>query len=526
MSGWVLHVWRQDRGASLRALRLVGPSEDHRWTAPVQDGAEGVASAAGAAGDWIAGALRDAGARGELDAVCIDTEGAVCSFVSAPSGERPIIRALVAGDDADSFGDDEGESGWSRFPEADAGLEVDVVGVPAPSDEGGKARTAVLAVPASAVQVLLQALDARGVRVGRSVSLWHAAAGAFDPAAKRARGELDADPSVTAVVMPDDERGVLVWAWSLGGRLLASGDLRVRTGNADNGGAARSDALARAGDREPADAKRCRPGEHDAGRIVSDWVAFAVQTGRTPARVVVAGLDVERDAGSRAFASKLASAWPDAPLDAMDHEDALGVAIRSLADRPDAPPAPVGEDEGGRAIVGLSRRPVRWHRAAYTATAVLLVLLALGIGAGAWRLGSAASAFEDRERLLRADERRLLESVDSELVLSPFPEQELGDRVASARLAISPDADNTAPPEVMPLLERLTLAIGTTGITLTSIEVSAVDLTVRTEVSDVAEHEALNAAVRDLTRDEVIWREPQIQPSRDRLRLTYRGAWR
>lgn len=519
MSGWVLHIARADRGAALRGLRLIGPSDDTSWSAPMQDGPEGVVEAARSGAAWVVSTMKDAGARLELDAVCADTDGSVCGVVSAPSTDRPILRALIAGDDGEAMGDDEGEDAWSRFPEADATLEIGAVGTPAPTDAGGKARTAVLAVPASAVHLVLDALDSAGVGVGRAVSLWHAVAAGFDPAAKRRQSDLDAEPTTCAIVVPDEARGVLLWVWSQAGRVIASGDLRVRTGAGGEAALARTDAGA-------PPAARCMPGEHDAARIASDWVAFSLQTGRPPARVIVAGLDVERDAQTRAFASKLASAWPDAPLDAMDHDDAVGVALRALADRPDAPPPTITDDSGDLALVGLTGRPGRWHRAAYAGLGALLAMLGVAVGIGAWRIGGAASAFDDRARDLRSEVRSVLEGVDGELIFSPFPEQELGDRVVEAHRTINPDQTDSAPPEVMPMLERMTLAIGTTGITLTSIEVSAVEVIVRVQVEDVAEHEAMNAALRDLSVGELRWREPQIQDRRGTLAVTYRGEWR
>jgi hypothetical protein len=387
--GVVCYIERGGGGAVIRRLRLVGAGVVRQWTAPERslapdEAGPGVA-AARAGARWIAEALSSVGVR-RLAGVCVDADGAVCAWLSAPSPDPSVVQATIAQSAAESDGSGAGV-GAARLlamsaPDGAAGLagdtSVQALATIDPNDEaaaprralslrrpaaatpGAKHRYAVLAVPDAPVRVLLDELDALGVEVACALSLWHALASAWDAGAGSRSSRVVASDAPPAAVLMVDPAGSLVWAWTREGELVAGGAMRLATrarglerdaaGNssaASDGLITAQQAAAAKNPSPPADAPTpMGPGEDvalidftpaDAGRLTMDWLAWSAQLGHCPRRVVclsVPTLTGGPDAGSggpEALARNLARVWPNATIDGAVHQDPVGATLARLA---------------------------------------------------------------------------------------------------------------------------------------------------------------------------------------------------
>lgn len=295
MSGVACYIQRSHSGQAIAGLRLVASGLDLTWAAPDSQGLLGTPGAGGPIGDsggmsvggggaasgsagspdganplaiarqaaaWIAENLRALNTR-TLDALCIDPQGAVCSWLAAPSPEAKVIRATItqaglSGSDSDSGtaarlallpASDIATAPSELSIQALAVLEDDASGAGQSSSDRAQAggvsnagRFALVSIPDTSVRVLLDELDDRGIEVGQIVSLWHAMASVLDPSVRdgvsiSARSLADNAPEnlrvvagsgVTSAILLIDPLGTLSWAWALEGRLLVGGSLRLK----------------------------------------------------------------------------------------------------------------------------------------------------------------------------------------------------------------------------------------------------------------------------------------------------------
>lgn len=397
MSGVACYIQRSHSGQAIAGLRLVASGLDLSWRAPDADRMSGAAGAGGESGGagggggigvggvggsgrdgaspavaarlaagWIAENLRALNTR-TLNTLCVDPQGAICSWLAAPSPEAKVIRATItqaglSGSDSDSgtaarlallpasdlatapselsiqalaVADDDVDTGGAR-PRGE-GRDTSKAGAAAGAGAGA-GRYALVSIPDAAVRVLLDELDDRSIEVGQIVSLWHAMASVLDPGVRdgvsvSARTLADNAPEnlrvvagsgVTSAILLIDPLGTLSWAWSLEGRLLVGGTMRLKqvairrpsfsstraaTGGAgpfadpfgtDSGSTdtevrseaepAGGDAARRLGatDDAPYD-ERLECSSTDVGRLVLDWLSWSAQLGRGPERVLSIG---------------------------------------------------------------------------------------------------------------------------------------------------------------------------------------------------------------------------------------------
>lgn len=256
-------------------MRLVAPGLHRQWNGDSipSSASDSVAHFAriGAAAKWIADNLHALGAA-RLDALCVDPEGAVCTWFSATSPDEKVVSATLA-QAALAAGDASGSPSGSAVVTGGGAagrlamlassdpmtalseLTLQPLAVARPGDDptptgglgkwafgrgksaarattGTQGRFALLSIPDACVRVLVDSLDDLGVEIGSVTSLWHALGAAFDPSARSGAGAdaenvvASSDPA-TAVIMVDP-RGRMVWSWSRAGMLVAGGSMRLR----------------------------------------------------------------------------------------------------------------------------------------------------------------------------------------------------------------------------------------------------------------------------------------------------------
>ena len=471
----VCYLERGPGGSTLRRVRLVGAAFDRSWTAPVageigsgsggSDGAAAV-SAVRSGAKWVADTLKQLGTS-RLDILCLDGEGGVCTWLSAPSADQGVVSATIQ-QSVLSGGEGAGGSagrliatGIASTSEAAGGLESDVsfqalaiaeepprkslrLSLPgrAPDTSGDRERFAVLSMRDAPVRVFLDELDSRGIEVGSVESLWHALAATWDPGAPQPGEPAPERAPMSAIVMTDPV-GRLVWAWSAAGELMAAGQVRLRqvvrrddrpalAGSqpgtelslADSSGSA-----ARRLDDAPDEISGLECTGAEVGRIVMDWLAWSAQLGRVPERVLCFGpvtLPGPDNASSvwlggpspASLAEGLGRAWAKAngaQVDAAAHEDPIGATLARLAGV-----GPIGvrppqdqTDDPRRELPGLGARPGRADKRMYRSMAIGLVAAAALIAAAGWQLHSAAGGGADAIAEARKHREERLKGLES-----------------------------------------------------------------------------------------------------------------
>lgn len=525
---------RRDRGGRLTALRLVGAHSDDRWTAPSSRDMDARTEARQGA-EWAKRQLSESSKSRSISTLCLDVDGGVCSWITAPAPDGELIRATIERSGMSGGGD--GLEGVSEL--GPAGRFPDLAGETAyePLGEGGshgaglalarpkpgidaRRRLAVLAVPDVPARLLLDELDRLGVRVGRVMSLWHAAAQAWDPAgpgsgrsAPGRAGVIAEQSPACAVVLLDAAGGRLVWCWSSRGALLAGGSIRLRT--------------VRSGEEAERGAVVC---DADLGRLAAEWLSWSVQLGQAPGRIVCVGaVDSEADGGLNAGAlgSSLSSRWPGATVDLVDEPDAVGLTLRRVVAAEDLGARVAPEAAPQRSsLVGLSRRAGRAHRSMHVWAALALAIAAVGVGSVAWHFWSSARSLRSEVAAIKAERRKTFESIDQRLVVSAAPKLELETMVREARSALSTPSGFETPHPVLEELEAITLVIGAREIQLGSIELNNLSVSVSVRVNDVRQVEQIDQGLSAVAGEHVLWRDRRARNQRDGvIEVTYTGRW-
>jgi len=527
---------RRDRGGRLTALRIVGAHSDDAWTAPSARDVDPRAEARRGA-EWIKHQLVESSKSRTISTLCLDVDGGVCSWVTAPEPDGEFIRATIertgvsGGDGLDTEFAPEPESG-GRFPglagetayeplaEA-SGREGGVALVRSKAPADARRRLAVLAVPDVPARLLIDELDRLGVRVGRVVSLWHAAAQAWDPAGPGAgrhgagrEGVIAEQAPACAVVLLDGAGGRLVWSWSSRGALLAGGSIRLRT--------------ARQGEGETRAPVVCGA---DLGRLAAEWLSWSVQLGQAPSRIVCVGAvdeKAEGGLGANAVGSSLGSRWPGATVDLVDAPDAVGMTLRRVVAAEDLGARVPAEAAPQRStLTRLSRRPGRAHRSMHVWAALALVIGAVGVCGVAWRIWSDAGDIRERVAQVRADRRGVLEAIDPGLVASPAPKLDLESKVRETRNSLSTPTGFDQPHAVLAELEAISLVIGAREVDLGSVDLNNLGATVIVQVNDVRLVEQIDQGLQAVAGEHIRWHSRRPKTLRDgKIEVTYSGLWR
>lgn len=367
MSVRVCFLRRDHRGGALRAIRLVGQTTDE--TFPPEGALSGAPEDFASAARWIRERLDATRTASSIAVLCLDTDGGVCTWASAPSTEPRVLTASIRFGGAD--GSKPGGGAFDYF--APNSEESTLEALPVVRQASGGLRSAVLGLSDVPARLLIDALDREGIPTESAATLWHIMARAWDPGAPRptspGHDDAPADAGPMSAILLTDPEGRLVWCWSAAGQLKCAGSLRLRIRQPAEGDDATATAYV---------------GADDATRLSAEWLSWAVQLGKSPRRVVCV---MPPGDDTAALGEALARAWPGATIDVLGHDDPIGATLRRLADTIESTPKTASEVPS---LVTLGQRPGRAHRAMFRWRALGLLLLAFAIIIVAWQLSSAA----------------------------------------------------------------------------------------------------------------------------------------
>ncbi len=509
MGGRICYMTRDDRGAVVRALRLVGERTSDSWTAPSTDPRRAIGSGAQWLRDRLVALSASNGRSARvLDRVCLDVDGAACSWVNASGTDRRLVRALIEGA-AGSGGMDTDEGGpgaRTRFPDLPDETGYEPLAPRGDDAAPASPRVGVMATPDIPARLLLDELDALGVRVGGVMSVWQALAAAWD-AGDGGGGGVRADRVVAderplcAVVAVDPDGPRAVWVWSDNGRPVAAGSVRLLRAREDAGGEDEHGRII-----DEAATTLC---EQDVSRLGLEWLSWSAQLGRTPARAVLVGpfgrVDESvagvLDAGGAARA--LTAVWPGASVDVIEEPDPIGRTLGILAER--------GEAQGAGELGELGARPGRAHRSMYVWLAGALALGGIAAGALGYRYWSAADALREQRGAILDNRNDILREVGLEQ-----------DKWRQAMLELETihgvlyGEQNTRTEPIMPVMsafERLTFVLSNPEWDLVSISVGSTAVSMRVTVPDVVTAEQLEQGVLSITTGILEW-TPMVKRER------------
>jgi hypothetical protein len=435
----VAYLGRAGIGGVVRTIRLVGEHTDESWSAPLADSVD-VGDALGqarAGAAWIAERIK-AGDGSRLGALAVDVDGASCSWLTVPSDEASVVSAALEQSEASPLGE------HSLVPAGVtiAGTSVQTLTAAAATaaiDTAVGHRRAVLCVPDAIVRIVIDELDARSTLPRSVLSLWHAIALAWDPGASTGASAAGNERIVatseqtTCVVLIDDEG--LLWSWARSGKLIACGRQRLET-----------------------DGDAVFVAEQDVARLASDWLAWTVQSGQAPTRLVCAVAPLGRQGLSAgALGNRLGELWPGAAVDLGVIDDPLGETMRRLA----AGHARIPAASSDESILALSRRSGRAHLWLHRSMAAALVMIGVALGVHAvLQMGTADLA---REQIAQIDEALF------ETAQEAIPDIQRRAVTTQINAILTRLRDTQLPPELMPSqpvleeLERIALGLSVMG---------------------------------------------------------------
>lgn len=598
MSTLVAYIARSPHGDRLVQVRLTGREGTWSWEPQAATGdrrgepsgpeGEAVRDVQDAA-EWLARMVRRVGESAtRLGVLCVDTAGAVCQWVTAPGRDATVVAAALAQD----------ERAWPNSP-------VDLVPIGAASLQalvdgpavrgrrvaaGGAPpaeKLAVLAIPDAPVRVLLDALDARGIEVERVVSLWHALALAWDPggpaaawsrtgvagehvpepghdgsrshstSARTRPGPVVADSQAPTGIVLIDPAGQLVWCWSCVGGVLAGGRLRLATERRETESARRLGDETRSSPAQPGPPTgiRARVTAADVGRLAAEWLAWSIQLGQAPSRLLClvpelggtgppaageqAGTASEQRSGEAealspgTLGAMLGRLWPGATVDMVVQDDPVEATLARLARLPAQ--ALVGQVVGpARELAQLTRRPGRVHRAWYRWAAATLWALAVGVtavGGRAWSGARHARAAADQARHeLHQIVQRVAapgDSVQAELARDA-PRLYLEQQLARKRLALDPTGGLEPAKPILAELETLSWVLGTPQVRVESLQLHSTMVHMLVSVPDTATYELVMAGLEGIADppSNVEWRGVPSTPRNGRQMYVLEGRWK
>lgn len=494
---------RTDRGAAMRQLRLVDHAHDLQW--PEQGHASGAPQDYTAAAAWVKDRLASSRSDASVALLCVDVDGGVCSWLTAPSADPAVVVSAAR------LGAEPGRAGGGAFDFYAPG-DLDSTIQPL-AGEAGAARVSVLAISDVPARLLVDALDGQRVPVEAVATLWHAIAQAWDPSASVDPAEaLTAAGPVTGLIVVDPA-GRLVWCWSRAGSLLVGGSIRLSMTRED-------------------DADRPRLDAGDASRLATEWLAWAVQIGVAPGRIVCVMTPGE-DAAT--FGEALTRAWPSTPVDAVTHEDPVVATLRRVAARLESTPRNRARTpETGVGVVGLSQRPVRAHRRMHLWRAVALGAVAGLLGLASWRLYARADEAEASARAWKSRADELIRGVYPDALI-PQPGksalQVMDEEILSRRRNLRPPERTDQAMPILEELETVSMVLGSGRYALESIELksqgSAPTIIVIAETT--ADAEALAEALNRIGGSHITQWSPayasRTEGGVSKVQATFRGEW-
>ena len=520
-------------------MRLIGGHTDETWRAGATSDPSLVAQAVRESADWIRDRLSTGGTKSRLlKVVCIDPDGAVCSWVKPEDADPTLIDAAITNGlseyDPDSL-EPAMHGGMSeRFPRLPLELSFDLL---AADETSNGSRAAIMACPDVPGRLLKDELDAMGIRVECFTSLWHAIASVWDPgsdgSAHSAQRIVASDAPIAATIMVDEQDARLIWTWSRAGRLITAGSSRLRH-------ISRSDHDHRAS---------VTVREQDIARVCADWLSWSSQLGVSPSRIVfVSPSQAEGRANESMLDSKsgshdnehgadrthetehglspsqigasLTRAWPEATIDLLEHEDPIGETLRLIA---------TGQRGGALASLdGLTNRPGRVHRSMYRWAGAAMVAVSAALGIFAYQLYEQAGVIQDETKAIEIDRMTLFNDFDPTLVMSAIPTVDLQTKLNELRRSQGPLVVSRSKP-ILQELETLSYVFGIPGIEVDQIRLNNSTVTVILKVRDLAQAEQISQSLVAIKGSNLRWNtmSPKNIGSGENARIeaTYSGIW-
>lgn len=403
----------------LSSARIIAPGASREWTAPAlpDDRPPTVREAkarAAAAASWIA---RDPNAKRRIDAIYTDVDESMCIWMRATSPARPVVAAQLRamaqewGSDASVLAVEplrnESSPAPRRARTAKASKpEDDAPEADAPPDQIEPAGFAVIALPDAMTRLLVNAADAGGTRIGMVATVWHLMAEVGAPTETE---------GVVGIVSIDATAGRLLWAWADASGLIA-------------GGAARIDA---------------ETPETTHRRVALDWLTWAAQLGRCPARIVVIGESAKEWSGG------LARAWQDVPATLIETTNPMAALIERASKTPTTP-----HKSGRRSLARITHRPTRATRSRYQIAGAALALLLVATSSVAFRMWQKTTQWSEiatqvRQESIAAVRQAWPEQTKTQQMTNP---RRVAETLRETELRESKPFE--APPRPRPILEE------------------------------------------------------------------------
>ncbi|MFN0134060.1 MAG: hypothetical protein ACKVW3_16215 [Phycisphaerales bacterium] len=513
MTGRVAFLARSDRGDRLSSVRLASRTGDESWDAgePPADSLAVIAQARSAA-DWVAQRVGSDG----LSALCLDLQSARCEWITAPSGDEPVVLAALTQSEARGS---RGPGFWATPAPQDAAIQALSLPNGKPANPIGS-KLAILIQPDVTARLLIDELDAKGVEVRSALSLWHALALAWDPSspARAAASDGPTSAPLTAVVAIDPA-GRLIWSWSDAGTLLAGGTV----------------ALAHDAQRAPQVARA------DVARVINDWLAWAAQLGRAPARIIGISPDLGQGGTPEALSTPelgaaLGRAWPGAHVDLALHEDPIGATLSRLQDSSPGVLDRAAAD-ARQSLSRLSRRPGRSHRSMfYWATGALAAaaLALAAVGVKAWAASSSAKSQRAAAiASMRESIRPIVQSVAPndgvQLALAEAnPRSFLEEQLLKKKTASDPSAALDAAKPILSELDTVSYIIGTKEVEIDDVSLLPTHAYIDLSIPDTPTGEAIKNAIESIEGSACKWEVEFAASNRrqNKQALTLKGTWK
>jgi hypothetical protein len=521
----VCYLSRGPLGASLRSLRLVGQASDERW--PEGAGAGDIEHGAA----WVRARLSSLRSTDSLALLCLDVEGGVCSWITAPNGTPAMVAALARGG---ALGPVDGEAtARSGSTPLDFYAGDGYSSTIQPLERAGVAteshRMPVLAIGDVPARLLMDALDRMNISVEAAATLWHVMAHVWDPGAPRASApavevaDISDTAPITAALIVDPENGRLLWTWSRAGRLLVAGSMRLRRGQAE------STAIVEHGSDEASNSMLLY-GADDIARLTVEWLSWGAQVGQAPSRIVCVMTDPSQ---AGAFGRALGQAWTGASVDVVIRPDPVGETLARAANILENTPGAVEEDPQVE-LVELSSRPGRSHRRLYVWWAAAVMVGAILLAGLGWQLAGSAEQASTAAAAWREQQDKVIAQV------MPGAKPGLGEQgglysqlekeVRTREKALQGPAKGDTPMPILEELETLSFVIGNNGLELESIDLdsrSGPRFTVLAPTTRDAEE--LGEALKRVSGSHVVEWTAQVQQPRtagsEKVRGTYNGKW-
>jgi len=509
-------------------MRLVSGQSDDSWQAgaiadpaliheSVNQGAAWVRDRLDAIGS---GSGRASSGKGRsLALLCLDADGAVCSWVKPEDADPAMLDAAITGAmseiDVDALEPEHHSGIGDRFPQMPMELSFEMLDA---DETSTGSRAAVMATPDVVGRLLKDQLDAIGVRVEKFTTIWHAIANVWDPGsglpAQSAQRIVSSDAPIAAVIAVDADGGRMIWTWSRAGRLIASGSVRITMahGQHENLALIRRD---------------------DIARICSDWLGWSSQLGVAPSRIVFVGNPARVESSSTAddadsdaqphtgldageIGSAINKAWPEATIDFIEHDDPIGETLSKIASGQ--------RGDGLVSLEALSNRPGRAHRSMYRWAGMSLVAVACVIGFMGYQLFVQANGIKNETKQIKAQRMESINSFDPVLAISRFPVMDLGAKLSQLRGSQGPLEVARAKP-IIEELETLSYVFGIPGIEITSIRLNSAVVTVAVMVDDIRQAEQIDQSLSKIKGSNLRWRTMTPKNVKQRIQATFNARW-